>query len=336
MSGGSSSGSSQSQGSGSSYSQSASVSMPYNMTSPYFQAYAPHTADALWQTYADLNQGNGNPILQSFLAPYGGQFSAPVTGAQNATLANLGSAEGGNFSFNPGLQQIIGQLTGEAINPIGFGQAVASGLAGPGSPTIGEGQFASNLATSPEIQKVIQAASAPITQAFASQTVPGLAGTMAQAGQRATGGGSSAFDMAFGNAQNNELAQLAGVGGQIAGNAYETGLQQYGNAYAGGLNAALSAPSQLQSLTGSEINQLIQTLNAQALPQLTEQLGINNALSTYNSSMSSMLQALGLQVQSEAPVIGYGSESVSNSGSFQNEESSGQQSGFNFSLPGLL
>lgn len=360
-------GSSQSQGSGSSYSQSASVSMPYNLQNAAFQALAPSTANSLQSITNMLSGGAGsNSLLASFLAPYGGSMVAPVTGAQNATLGNIANAEGGNYNFDPSLAAVMAQLQGEATNPTGFatnvanagtgansavgaGQALASGLAGPGSPNVGLGQFASNLATGGAIQQVIQQAEQPITTAFNTQTVPGLQGSLAGAGQRATGGGSSAFANAFGNAQAQEEAALGSTAAGITNNAFNEGVNAYTGAYnAGasnytglygtGLNLAGNAAGQFSSLGSNELNQLLSSLNAQALPQLTEQLGINNALSTYNNSVGSILQALGLQVQGEQPVIGYGSESLSNSASFTNEESSGQQSGssFNFSLPGLL
>lgn len=501
----------QSQGYGSSYDQSASVSMPYNMN-PTTGNLA-NTEGLLSNIYSMLQGGStNNSLLQSFLAPYGGALSAPVTAAQNTTLGNIASAQSGNYSFDPDLQSILGQLVNEATNPTGFGQSIAaggtgansavgagqllaggafngatsaanagtylasnlfggapnataagqntaatlfggaqnaqaagtslasalyggapnataasqqyanalfgngvtnatqagqayaSGLAGPGSPTVGEAQFAENLANNPETNAIIAEAEQPITTAFNTQTVPGLQGSIAQAGQRATGGGSSAFGAAFGNAQAQEEAQLGSVAANIANSAYQTGLGQYATAYgqgsnlysnaynnagnnyantfntgateyggafnnavdqfansynmgaqqyAGlygqgaqnyenlygvGVNGALNAPNTYASLTSNDISNMISELSAQALPQMTEQLGINNALSTYNNSVNSILQALGLQVQGEQPVIGYGSESVNNSASFQNEESSGQASGssFNFSLPGLL
>lgn len=358
-------GSSQSQGTGSSYSNSASMSLPYEMNPTTGNLGG--TESLLGNIYGMLAGGpSSNSLLASFLAPYGGNTAAPITAPQQTTLNNIGSAENGNFSFDPSLQAIYQQLVNEGLNPSAFGTslanglglgsnpvqagtALASGLAGPGAPQVGAGQFASNLATGGAIQQVIQQAEQPTITAFNTQTIPGLQGSFAQAGQRGSGMGSSAFGMAAGNAQAQELATLAGTASGIENSAFEAGLNDYtntyntgaadyANLYGTGVNAGLNAPGQISSLTGNDLTQLLSTLNAQALPQLTEQLGINNALSTYNNSVSSILQALGLQVQGEQPVIGYGSESMSNSGSFTNEESSGQQSGssFNFSLPGLL
>lgn len=358
-----SSGSSSSQGYGSSYSQSASLSLPEEMNPT--TGNLGNTEGLLSNIYSMLNGGaSGNNLLQNYLAPYGGNMVAPVTAAQNQTLGNLGAASTGNFgSFDPTLQAVYNQLVGEATNPMGFGtsvanagtgansavgagQALASGLAGPGAPTVGEGQFASNLATGGAIQRIIQEAEQPITTAFNTQTMPGLVGNATQAGQR-TGGpfgmGSSAFNAASANAQAQEGANLGATAASIANPAFETGLNQYANAYGqgvgnytnlfnSGLNIGANAPGQITGLTSGEISNLISTLNAQALPQLTEQQGINNALSTYNSSVASILQALGLQVQAEQPAIGYASESASNSASFQNESSSGQQSGFSFQI----
>lgn len=354
MGGSTNSGSSQSQGFGSSYSQSASLSLPENLNPT--TSMLPTTVNSLAGMYSMLGGGpSTNSLLQNFLAPYGGAFAAPVTNAQNTTLGNLGSAETGNYSFNPELGGILQQLFSEAANPAGF----ASGLAN--NATTGEAQalnvndpnleamlnpgYAASLATGGPTQSVINAALAPIKAQFNAQTVPGLVGSYGAAGQRPTM--SSAFGGAFTNAQAQEQATEAATAGNIVNSVYGQGISgsqnaaenlagMLGSTYAGtygtGLNIAANAPGQYNSLTAQEAQNLISTLNAQALPQLTEQLGINNALSTYNSSVSSLLQALGLQVQAEQPAIGYASESASNSGSFQNEESSGQNSGFSFQI----
>lgn len=397
MSGGGSQSSSQSQGYGSSYSQSASLSLPENLQNPSAQAAAPQTMQALLGLSGILNSGaGGNPILQSFLAPYGGNFAAPVTQPQNQTLMDLGMAENGNYGYNPTAATEQNVLMDELTNPAAYATNIANqfGLApflegaqtnpnAAGTSAAGaEAQaiaandpaleqmlqpgYAASLAQGAPTQSVIAAALQPIQATFNAQTVPGLVGSYGAAGQRPTM--SSAFGQAFTNAQAQEQATEASTAGSIVNSVYNTGLGQtgtaannmagltgnafnmgyggalnldqlfqgeYANIFGGALNNAFNAPSQLNTLNAQQASNLISTLNAQALPQLTEQLGINNALTTYNNSISSLMQALGLQVQAEQPVVGYESESASNSASFQNEESSGQSSSFNFGLPGI-
>lgn len=402
MSGGGSSGSSQSQGSGSSYTQSASESIPVNLQNPAFTNMSGQTATDLESLSNMLFGGGGNALLQSFIGPLGG-FSAPVTSQQNQTLADLSGAQTGNFGYNPTAQAEEQQLVSE-LNPNAFGQQTASSLmsslpsgflaqlAASGNPNAvgsnAEGaalaglpagfqammapNYAASLATGPTTNSVIQDALAPIRAQFQGSTAPGLASSFMGAGQRVggpSGVGSSAFDMAFGNAQGSELATEAATSGNIVNSVYGQGLTLGGAAntaaaqiganafdlgYGGavntaatganlaasgfgmGFNTGANAPAQLNTLTQTQISDLLQSLQGEALPQLTQQLGINNALSTYNTSVNSLLQALGLQVQGEQPVIGNVQESATNSASFQNEESSGQQSSFNFGLGNLI
>ena len=328
-----------------------SATRPINFTPQAFQNEAGYTAATLQQLIEGLGSG-GNAGLPEALGTVlnqatGGQDTngslvAPVTGAQNQTLSNLGAAEGGNFNFNPGIGAIIQQLQGEATNPIGFAQNTANGM--PVDPSFSrflDPNYAAGLATSPQTQSAIEAALGPTRQFFNAQTVPGLVGQSAAAGQRAPA--SSAFGAAFGNSLAQENASEQATAGGIANSVYQLGLGQEASAagqvqgersglYGSGLNIAANAPGQISSLTSQEVSQLLSTLQAQALPQLTQQLGINNGMSQYQSAISSVMQALGLQVQSEAPNIGYesGSQSLSESSGQGTSQGSSQSLGFNF------
>jgi len=66
------------------------------------------------------------------------------------------------------------------------------------------------------------------------------------------------------------------------------------------------------------VNNTINTLNANALPQLTQQYGINQGLSLYNTQVNQMLTAMGLATQAAQPSIAnsaWGNGSSSGSGS---------------------
>jgi hypothetical protein len=480
---------------------SQSATNPINMQNPAFTSLAPQTATQLAAITNLLGGGAGfGGSIGEALSALGFQtngsaftgfnpatpgntsnnpFVAPVTGAQNDTLAQLGAASTGNFgSFDPNLAAIMGQLQGEATNPTGFaagvanamptdptlaaqaanpvgvGQAFANGL--PINPTlaaeaanpVATGQqfasglpinatlqqemqpgfasslangmpvdpsiarmldpnYAGDLANNSTTQGIIQEAIAPGRAFFNSQTVPGITQTFAQAGQRA--GGSSAFDMSFGNALAAESANEQGIASGIANAAYQTGIQgnqnasqlvqgeraglygqgatetanagtlvqgeqagaynagttagvnaaqtiqgeqagAYGQgtaagenaatllqgeragAYGTGLNLAGSAAGQYSQLGSQEIQELMGTLQSEALPQLTQQLGINNAMSTFQQSVSAILQSLGLQTQAEQPDIAYesGSQSLGESTSQGTSQGSSQSLGFNF------
>jgi hypothetical protein len=295
-----SSGSNQSTGSGSS----ASLTLPTNFQNPSFTAMSPLTAQALG-SYGTNGAGTSqvNPYIMS--NPY--QF---VGGAATNSVSNPLVAQ-----TTPQENQILGNISNVA-NSLPSNLSSAFGVLGnemnPG--------FAASLATSPQTQSAIASAINPITTQFNTQTVPGLQGQTTQSGQRvgsATGSGSSAFASAFGNAQANELANEGAVAGSIANNAYETGL-----------NITANAPAQEGALASSELNSLNSALSASELPQMTQQYGINQGLSQFNTQMSTIMQALGLGVQGEQPSLGYSSAS----GSQENSQSSGNSQSAGVSL----
>lgn len=291
ISGGTQQSSSQSTGSG----QSTSATLPLNLQNPAFQASAGNTA------YQENNIANGegtqvglgglNPTQVQGIASNSAAnpLVAPVTAAQGQTLGGIGNLVNG-------LPQTLSGAFSSLNNEMQPG-------------------YAASLATSPQTQAAIQSAIAPVTNTFNTQTVPGLQGSFTQAGQRvgsAGNNGSSAFDNAYATAQGSELATEASTAGSIANNAYQTGL-----------NIQANAPSQIANLSSSELNQMISGLNAQALPQLTQQYGISAGTALYQQQMSTILQALGLSTQGEAPSIGYDSNSQSTS----TEQSTGSSSG---------
>jgi hypothetical protein len=260
-----------------------------------------------------------------------------------------------------------GLPTNSAFNNLlssGYAGAAAGG--NPVNSTLAsilDPNFASGLATSPQTQAAIQSALSPVRQQFNTQQVPGLEGSFTQAGQRvgsSSGMGSSAFQNAYANAQGTELSNEANIAGQISNQAYQTGLgmtnsaaqllqgegsnlygqglatsanaaqalqSAQGNLYGTGASIAANAPSQLASLSQTELNNLISGLNAQALPQLTQQYGITAGTQLYQQQVSTILQALGLGVQAAQPVLGYGSESTGGSQQASTSESQGTSQG---------
>jgi len=299
-----------------------------------FSAMAPGAAGSGFMASPNAYQPFGS--AGGFFSPFmvGGQASngannslvAPVTASQQATLNNIGNTSNpANFGM-PGAQ-LAGVMqpytSGQGYG--GMNPVAANMLTNFMNPN-----FASNLATSPQTQAAIASAVNPITQAFRTQTAPALSGAATAAGQR-TGGpgqaGSSAFDQAFATAAGNEQAAIGQTAGGIANNAYQTGLGitanvpsqaiTAGTAVQGQQLGGATAPTQL---TSAQVNELIQTLQSQVLPQLTQQYGINQGLQLFQSQIGYILQALGLGGQISQPALAMASES-SGSGS-------GSSSGF--------
>ena len=271
------------------------------------------------------NNPNTNPLV------------APVTGQQWQSLGNIGAAsQPGAMGITPGAAQ---NMYSAFTNP---------GYTAPGTNNIGAAfntlssflnpNYASNLATSPQTQAAIGAATNPIEQAFRSQTVPQLGGSTTMSGQRSNGpgqAGSSAFDAAFGNAAGNEQAAIGQTAGGIANQAYQTGLGIQANAP----NAIVSNTGQLEQQAGTaattpvqigstELNNMISSLSAEVLPQLTQQYGINQGTQLFQTQVQYLLQALGLGGQISQPSLGYSQQSEGQG----TQQNSSQSSGFNLGV----
>jgi hypothetical protein len=307
--GGGNSSNQSSQGSG----WSAGATNPENLQNSAFVNSAPTTAGLL------------NGIVQS------GGFDAGGVNTITANMANPFTFSNGYGSTSGPNNPLVAPITApqnQTLGQIGsFAQGLPGSLGGAFTSLQSEldPNFAANLATSAPTLAAINSAISPIRTQFNTQTVPGLDSSFTQAGQRigsASGIGSSAFDASFGNAQAQEQATEAATAGSIANNAYQTGL-----------NIQANAPAQLGNLTTSELGNLVTSLNAQALPQLTQQYGINAGAQLYQQQMATVLQALGLSVQGEQPAIGY--SGWNNSASWNS--SKGSSGGVNFGIsPSVL
>lgn len=211
-------------------------------------------------------------------------------------------------------------------NPL-LGQAgdYLSGVLQPG--------YAAGLATSPQTQQAIQGAVNPLVSAFYQTAMPNMKAQFTASGQRignaisnpgmpGTGGlqkGSSAFDMAAGAAQNNLLEQVGQISSGITNATYQTGLQQQ-----------TQAINQAQALSTTEVNNLVSSLQASALPQMIQQYGITAGVQLFQEQVKNILQALGLSSVASQPAVGY-----AQSGSGSSSSSPGLVSGIGGALTGM-
>ncbi len=227
-----------------------------------------------------------------------------------------------------GLSPFNGNYSGPTAANIPQAASTEAGFMNP--------NFAANLATSPQTTAAIGSAIAPLEQSFRTNTTPGLTAAATQAGQRSGGpgqAGSSAFDQAFANQQGNLMANEGQVAGGIANQAYQAGININANAPAAATALAgqteqqqVAAQQQPVSIGTQELNNMIQSLSAQALPQLTQQYGINQGLNLFNTQIQTIMQALGYGTQASQPAIAYNTESSS-----QGTQQS-QSSGSNFNI----
>lgn len=302
----------------------------------------PATYQATPGAYQPPGSGGG------FFSPFqvNGQSSASATNPLVAQLTPDQLASLGYISQagNPGnMGGVSPNQAGAALsgftNP-NYAQPLTNNIPGVGAAfsRFLDPNFAANLASSPQTQAAISSATNPIMQAFRTQTVPSLTSAATQAGQRTNGpgqAGSSAFDQAFATAQGNELSAIGQTAGNIANQAYQTGLNIQANAPSQATNAAGALEQQMVTgqqapvqLSSAELGNMINSLQAEVLPQLTQQYGINAGLQLFNTQIQTILQALGLGGQVSQPQIAYNQAGSSQ----QSGQSSGHQSGFNFGI----
>jgi hypothetical protein len=106
------------------------------------------------------------------------------------------------------------------------------------------------------------------------------------------------------------MANEGQVAGGIANQAYQAGLQINANAPAAATGIAgqvegqtATAENQPVNIGTTELNNMIQSLQAEVLPQLTQQYGINAGLGLFNTQIQTVLQALGYGTQAAQPAL---------------------------------
>lgn len=278
-------------------------SNPVNLQSPYYTGLSPFVAGGLQNIATGLGTPSGSTGMPGtegygFINPFtvNGQAS---NSSSNPLVAALSGAEGLDLGRLSSL--ITGGTPGQGNDLLASTSPVLAQMLGP--------NYARDLATSPQTQGAIQGAINPLETSFKNTTIPGLQSKFVAAGQNPNAPtGSSAFDRAANEAQSNLLAQEGAISSGITNSAYQTGLQQQ----SGAVNQAASVGTQ-------EINNVLSDMQAQALPRLVQQYGINAGLQLYQSQVQSMLQSLGLSGQVSQPAIAYQSSgNGSSSGSSKN------------------
>jgi hypothetical protein len=207
---------------------------------------------------------------------YPGPFVAPITGAEETALGATAGA-----AYDPNRANLLAQtLSGNFL---------------PGQP-----------GANPFLDAAIRAAQAPTRQALNDTLARTLPGTFTAAGQQIGGGlrspnprqtpGSTAFDLAAARAFEGGAGALSNIATNMAFQGYESerGRQQ-----------------QAIPLSQQEVQTMTQNLQAQALPRLIQDLGIERGLAEFQSRMNSLLQALG--IAAGAPIATQGNQQTATS-----------------------
>jgi hypothetical protein len=211
---------------------------------------------------------------------YSGQTSAPLTGTESSLLNNS-------------------NLTNPGADAGGYIKSVLNGNYMPGSPN-----------GNPFLAATITAAQRPTLDNLNQVLTRSLPGAFSQAGQsiQANGnnnanGGSSAFDRAAALAYQSAANTSTDIASNIGSNAYNTGISQQEDA---------------AKLDQNQVNTTVQALQAEALPRLIQQYGLDQAVSLFQNGVQSLLSLLQLVGGAQAPVIA--NQSYSNGSSQSSSE----------------
>jgi len=325
-----------------SFGSSKSESKPVDMT--------PQAFKNLQQPYANtlqglLNQFDSSGSGSKLINGYQGPTVAGMTGNEGNTLNQLQAAANNisNTSNPNSLSGVVnaGNSTGAQANTANqlmannqnptSSQSAASYLASLNGAS--NGVYNTNADANPYLQAAIQAAQRPTQQALEETLSRTLPGRFTQAGQIVQPNGSSAFDRAAAIATRGTADALGDIASNIsysnyndaanraasALGQYTTG-QQNANLQSQQIEAAqqqnaasnsINAANTQSNINSQEINSLMQNLQAQALPRLINDLGIERGMEAFNNNTNALLAGLGLSGSTTQPTVANSSSSSS-------------------------
>lgn len=238
-----------------------------------------------------------------------GPYAAGVTGNESQLLNQLQTT----LTQPSGTQQQGQNLLSEILT----GQQVGAGPSGQPLPGVGTIPGGINTGQeNPFLQQAIAAAQRPLLAEFENTIAPALRAQFTQAGQQIQGQGSSPFQQAAADAQGNVLNALGDIAGRLSYQDFaqrqQLGSQEFqqlrelqtqqnlaqralqSDAYQQERQRQIDA---LQTSTGvdrAQIENLIAGLEAQALPRLVEQYGIDQGLEEFRRRQGQLLEAIRL------------------------------------------
>lgn len=284
--------------------------------------------------------GGGNNLPGTVMNTPGG--GAPGT-VMNGPVAGSGGGLQGI------MQQLMGKTALSGMDPTGFvdtlgiknNQTMEQFLQQMGGASQTGAFGGENM--NPFQQQYIDQAQRGTMQNLEETLSRSLPGRFALSGQMTQPGGSSAFDRAAAIATRGATQEMGDIATRISYQAMEearnreAGLmtgeldrnfgrdQQYNTAVQNQLDRALQMPGleagirktdadigQIGSnIKSQEVDNLIKNLQAQALPRLIQEMGVDRGMEAFQNQINSMLAVMGIQAGVSAPVIGNSSSSRS-------------------------
>lgn len=220
-------------------------------------------------------QGTVNTLGNSPLPTYNGPLTGQMSGNENTLLGNLMT------------QQSQG---GGAAGTNDYLSSVLQGNFMPGSPN-----------GNPFLSGAITAAQRTTMNNLTDTLSRALPGYFTANGQMISpnnkgSGGSSAFDTAAALATQGAANAMGDIASNVSNNAYNTGISQMQGA---------------AGLSQQEISNTINNLQAQSLPRMITELGIERGMSLYQTNLNGVLNLLQTLGGIAKPVIGNTTTSTS-------------------------
>lgn len=308
----------------------SSSSKPVDMTPGAFKNLQGPFAGVL-QSLMGLSGGDPQQSL-SGIPTYQGNTQSQIGGNEQSILDQLMQFTGAGQQGGPSQQAqdylssvLQGNFMGGSATPeglTGFAQMLSGAQQQPGY---------SSSEMNPFLNASIEAAQRPTLQALEETLSRTLPGRFTEAGQFKQPGGSSAFDRAAAIATRGASDSLADIATNLSYATYEAERNRAFEAQEGArtrefealtseldrifsgqqaergrMNEAAALTSQLQQ---TEVDNLVKNLQAQALPRLIEEYGIERGLEQFNNQVNTLLATLGISAGVTQPTVGQSSQS---------------------------
>jgi hypothetical protein len=215
------------------------------------------------------------PEFQALRQPFADLYKGLVSGGESNPLGGIpspGPGQGGTAPLGSAEQDLLTQLQQYGA-PGGTGAATDTYI-----NDVISGKYL-NPNTNPFLDAYIQAAQRQTQQALEQTLGRTLPGQFTAAGQKIQPGSSSAFDRAAALAYGQGANALADIATNIGYNAY-TGER--------------TNQQQAVQLGQQQVQTVISNLQAQALPRLIQQYGLDQGLQEFNTRLQTLLQVLGV------------------------------------------
>jgi hypothetical protein len=193
--------------------------------------------------------------------------------------------------------QMVAPITAPEQQQLGALQNSGMGRQGYLENVIGGQYLPGQQGSNPFLQAAIEAAQRPTLQGLTETLGRTLPGRFTQGGQFTQPNGSSAFDRAAAIATTGAANTMGDIATNMSSQNFE---------------AERGRQQQAVQLGQQEVQTMVTNLQAQGLPRLIQDMGIERGLQEFNVRLNALMQALGLMGQTTRPVVGQQSETNPN------------------------